>query len=270
MLSSLALAAALSLTPAQAGQLQLTNVHATYGLLGATRTDLKYLPGDTFFLAFDIEGLQVNEFGIARYNMSIEYLNKEGKSQFRQGAEEGKDMEATNLLGGSRVPSFAYAEIGTDTAPGEYTLKVTVTDRSTKKTQTLSRKIQVLPKGFGLVRIGMAHLAREYVPAPPFGVVGETLVVNCAAAAFDRDKMTKQPNVSFEMRILDEAGKPTVVKPDVIQISKDVPENFSVLPVPFTLALNRPGKFTIELKATDMITKKSATATLPLQVIEVK
>jgi hypothetical protein len=270
MLSSVVLATALSLAPAQAGQLQLTNAHATYGLLGATRSDLKFLPGDNFFLSFDIEGLQVNEFGKVLYSMSIEFLNKDGKSQFRKGAEEGRDLEATNLLGGSRVPAYAFAEIGTDQPPGEYTLRVTVTDRPTKKTQTLSQKIQVLPKAFGMVRVQTAFLAREHVPAPTTGVVGQTLVVNCGVVGFEREKASRQPNVSYEMRILDESGKPTIAKPDVIQVNKDVDEKWSVLEVPFVLALNRPGKFTIELKATDMITKKSATTTLPLAVMEAK
>jgi hypothetical protein len=269
MLSSVALVAALSLAPAQAGQLQLTNAHATYGMLGATRTDLKFLPGDNFFLAFDIEGLQVNEFGRALYSMAIEFVNKEGKSQFKKAAGD-TDLEANNLLGGNRVPAFAFAEIGTDTAPGEYTLRVTVTDRSTKKSQTLSHKIQVLPKGYGMVRIHSAYFAREHVPAPPYCVVGQTIMINCGVTAFDRDKKTKQPNVSFELRVLDESGKPTVAKPDVIRIEKDVDESWSVLEIPFVVPLNRPGKFTLELKATDMITKKSATTTLPLQVVEVK
>src|SRR4051812_8954390 len=76
MLSSVALVAALCLAPAEVGQLQLTNDRPTHGLLGATRSDLKFLPGDFFFLTFDIEGLQVNERGKALYTMAMEFLNK--------------------------------------------------------------------------------------------------------------------------------------------------------------------------------------------------
>ena len=135
MLSSVALAAALSLTPAQVGQLQLTNPHATYGLLGAKRTDLKFLPGDNFFLSFDIEGLQVNEFGKVLYSMSMELKsNKDNKVVFRR---EPVEQEAFNSLGGSQLPAFAQAEVGLDTPAGEYTVTVRVTDRRAKTTQDL-------------------------------------------------------------------------------------------------------------------------------------
>jgi hypothetical protein len=270
MLPSLALAVALSLTPAQAGQLRLTNERVTYGLLGSTRSDAKILPGDNYYLAFDIEGLQVNNYGKVLYSMSIEFLNKEGKSQFKKDADTERDLEATNLLGGSRVPAFAFTEIGTDTPPGDYTLRIAVTDRTTKKNVNLTRKIQVLPKSFGLVRVQFIHVAQVYVPAPPLGVVGETLALSCGVVGFDRDKMSKQPSLAYELRVYDENGKPTVTKPDAIQIDKDVNEAFSVVEVPFVVPLNRAGKFTIELKATDQLTKKTTAIKLPLTVLDLK
>src|SRR5689334_10313128 len=46
MIGTLAAAAALALAPGQSGALNLTNVRPTYGELGATRTDNRYLPGD--------------------------------------------------------------------------------------------------------------------------------------------------------------------------------------------------------------------------------
>jgi hypothetical protein len=38
----------------------------------------------------------------------------------------------------------------------------------------------------------------------------------------------------------------------------------------FTLALNRPGKFKLELKATDKVTGKTAELSLDLTVVELK
>src|SRR5262249_53249488 len=63
MIGSLSLAAALALGPAQAGGLSITNIRTTYGELGAVRTDTKYLPGDLFFVAFDVEGLTLSPDG---------------------------------------------------------------------------------------------------------------------------------------------------------------------------------------------------------------
>src|SRR5579862_9260230 len=62
MLTSVALAAALTLAPAQ-GALTLSGARVTYGELGAARPDLKFLPGDIFFVGFDIDGIKVDESG---------------------------------------------------------------------------------------------------------------------------------------------------------------------------------------------------------------
>src|SRR2546427_725234 len=72
MWTTLAFAAALTLAPAQAGQLELTNARTTYGLLGAPRTDGKYLPGDSFTLSFDIEGMTVDDSGKVLYSIALE------------------------------------------------------------------------------------------------------------------------------------------------------------------------------------------------------
>ena len=43
-----------------------------------------------------------------------------------------------------------------------------------------------------------------------------------------------------------------------------------LVPRQFPLALNRPGKFTVELQATDRISKKTAKLSLPLTSVEQK
>ena len=53
MLATLALATAMSLTPAQNSELKLSNAHTTYGFLGNPRENNKYLPGDVLFLIFE-------------------------------------------------------------------------------------------------------------------------------------------------------------------------------------------------------------------------
>src|SRR5262249_13865129 len=151
-----------------------------------------------YFVTFDIENLSVKN-GKALYKMRMEFLNAKGKSEFTKDPE---DLESTLSLGGSRMPGFASAEVGTETAPGEYTLKVEVTDRIANKSETLTRKFEVLPKAFGLVRLHMTF-AQGPVPAPPVAVVGQSFFINCAAVHFQRDKESKQPNVVVEMNILD-------------------------------------------------------------------
>ena len=66
MLATLAIATALSLTPAQDSQLKLSNARTTYGFLGNARETNKFLPGDVLFLAFDINGMTVGKRGVTR------------------------------------------------------------------------------------------------------------------------------------------------------------------------------------------------------------
>ena len=267
MWSSLALMTALTLPSAQTGQLKLTNDRATYWFIGAPRPDDKLIPGDAYYLAFDIEGLKTDAQGKAVYSMAMEVVNSQGKLQFKK--EDPRDLEAINSLGGSTLPAWAATEVGTDMPAGVYTLKVTVTDKSTKQTQTLEKKFEVLPKAFGLARVQMIYPAQTPIPAPPIGVVGQSLILACGAVGFDRDKTKKQPDLSFEMRVLDEAGKPVLAKPDAGRVYKDVPENLSgVEAPPFYLALNRAGKFTVELKAVDNVSKKESTVKFPITVLE--
>src|SRR5205807_1737925 len=105
---------------------------------------------------------------------------------------------------------------------------------------------------------------------PPTGVVGEFRFVNCAVVGFERETAKKQPNIVVEMRILDESGA-QVSKPSTQEISEDVPDNAGLVPMQlFPIALNRPGEFTIELQATDRISKKTAKVSLPLTSLEQK
>lgn len=266
MWATLALATALNLAPAQGGALQLKNDRVTYGILGQERKDSKLLPGDVFVVAFDIENLKVRDDGRVQYSMGMELTNKEGKSQFKK---EPQDLEAVNALGGSRLPAFALSEIGTETPEGEYTIKVTVKDRGADKTETLTRKFEVLPRKFGFVRLGIAYETGQ--PAPPQAVAGQTFLVNFAVVGFDLDKAKKdQPNIEVAMRILDEDGKQTLAKPFTGSATEVEPQFKKIVPMQFILQLNRPGKFKIELKATDKFGGKSAEQTLDFVVTEPK
>ena len=49
-----------------------------------------------------------------------------------------------------------------------------------------------------------------------------------------------------------------------------MPGNVVALPMSFLLRINRPGKFTVELNATDKISNKTAKLTFPVTVLEQK
>jgi hypothetical protein len=174
-----------------------------------------------------------------------------------------------NTLGGSTVPAFANAQIGLDVPPGEYTLKVTVTDLSSKNTQTLTRKFEVLSRRFGMVRLGFAY--DNVASAPPVGVVGQTLIVQFTAVEVTFNDKNKS-DLTAEAAIVDEAGKPTLSQPMQARV-QDVPEEFRkirVIPMNFPVFLNRAGKFKVNLSITDKLSGKKGEHTLDVQAIEVK
>jgi hypothetical protein len=97
------------------------------------------------------------------------------------------------------------------------------------------------------------------------GAPGEFLHVNFVAVGFDRDK-AKKPNLHVELSVLDEKGKPVLAKPATGTVT-EAPETVRAIPMQFPMALNRPGKFTVELKATDAVSKKTDTLRFPLTVL---
>jgi hypothetical protein len=262
MWTTLALAAALGAAPAQAGELTLTRVRSTHGVMGPTRAEDKLLPGDTLVVCFDIGGMVADERGKVAYSMGLEVTDAEGKSLFTQ---EPANLEATASLGGDTIPAFARLDIGLSQPAGEHTLKVTVLDRATGRKGTLTRKFTVLPKGFGLVRLAVTADAEGSIPAPVFGS-GGTAFVQFGTVGFGRDKDSKQPSLRYSVRVLDADGKPTT-KERTTEVTKDVPANFLAVPMSFPVSLNRAGKFTVELTATDATSGQPAKLTFPLNVL---
>lgn len=260
MWAALALMTVLNVAPAE---LELKNVRTTVGVLGQERKDDKLLPGDVLVVAFDIDGLQVKDDGRVLYAMGME-LTKKGKEkpEFKR---DPQDLEAVNSLGGTSLPAFALSVIGTDTAAGEYSLKVTVRDRQGKTEKTLTKSFEVLPAALGFVQVRFTSGSGE--PAPAVAVPGQRLYLHCALVGFGLSK-EKLPHVTFEMQVLDESGKPTLEKPfkgDIKTDLKNTPGMMTFLPIP--LELNRAGKFKVAIKAKCNISGKTADQLLDLNVI---
>src|SRR5205807_10496991 len=133
------------------------------------------LPGDVACFAFDIKGLKLDDAGRASYAVAIEILDPKGQVFYREGP---RNAVAQNFLGGDTLPCASHVNIPPDTPAGVHPIRVTIEDRNTKKKATFEGKGKVLPKGFGLVRVGTFADREGKVPVPPVGVVGTTLYVN--------------------------------------------------------------------------------------------
>lgn len=265
--TSLVCVVALSLVPGQTGgNLKLTNDRMIYWYMGAPRPDSKVLPGDIIYTSFDIEGITINSTGQVLYSMAVEITDAKNKVWFKH---DPRNLEAFIPLGGTSLPASAHAFARLDQPPGAYILKVTVTDRGAKPAaiQVLEKKFEIMAPGFGVVQVKTSLDPRGEILVPATGIVGQFYFVNFTVVGFERDKNKKQPDIAVEMTVLDGAGKQTFDKPFTGSVNKDVPENYKHWPMQFDLPLNRPGKFTIRLKATDNITKKSAEVSFPITVL---
>src|SRR5258707_5522003 len=132
MWTTVAVLSALSLAPGEAVNLKLANVRSTYGIQGPPRANEKYVPGDSLTLNFDIDGITVDEKGKVLYSIEIEVTNIGDKSVvFRQPAQK---LETITVFGGNQIPGFAHLDLGVEQAPGDYAMKVTVTDRASNAT----------------------------------------------------------------------------------------------------------------------------------------
>jgi hypothetical protein len=270
MVSTLALVTLLSLAPGQSDQLQLTNAHATYGVMGPPRPNNQVLPGEVFWVTYDIENLAVDAGGEVRYSMGMELFNSKGKREY---GKDPQELKAYNFLGGTTLPAFANTQVGTETPPGEYTLKVTVIDLGVKpnKTATLERKFEVLPKKFGIVNLHLTYDGDGRFPAPGTGVAGQTFFINFWTTGFERDKTKKQPDIVAELRILDDKDKPTLAKPLIGTLgNEEVPAKAQQVFMQYTLPLNRTGKFSVQLKVTDQVSKKTTELSFPITVLDSK
>src|SRR5688500_10099056 len=101
MLNILLLAGALSLVPAQTPALRLSNDRVTFGgEFGPVRTSNKLLPGDRYFLAFDIEGLKLDAVNKATFSMGLTVTDAAGKLVYEQ---KPARQETVLSLGGDKL-----------------------------------------------------------------------------------------------------------------------------------------------------------------------
>jgi len=254
----------LTVTPAQAGDLEIKNVRLTYGIHGQERKDTKILPGERVYVSYDVHGLKVAPDGEVKYETSFELVHKPtGKSVLK---EEMTEKGAVNNLGGSVLPSFVLTVFGLDSKLGVYTIKVVVRDKTTKKEATLTKDIELVAPKLGFVRVQL--LSAGGGPTAPIAVPGQAMLLQYALVGFALDKKDGSGDITLQIEILDEAGKPTVEVPAKSRF-KPTPKpelvivEFKLLP----LQLNRAGKFKVVLKATDNLSKATATQELDVEVL---
>lgn len=258
----LTLAAVLALAPGQTG-LQLSNVRLTVGELGGPRPNAQVLPGDILFIAYDIDGLTFDAQGGVHYSMALEVVNAAGKPLLKQDPREIVDFAP---LRGRTIPARAFVSIGIDQEPGMFTCKITITDMKSKQSATLSQKFEVLKKDFGIVGVNTFYDEERRYSAPTAGFVGQTIIVNFVVVGFAREGRTRQPRVEIEVQAMDDKNQPTLPEPLKETVDSGIKEDDPGFVRQFPLFMNRAGKFTLKIKATDKVSQRVFTYDLPVTI----
>lgn len=265
MWTSLAMLAALTVTPAaDETTLKVSAPRLCYGNHGPTRKTTDVLPGDSLDIAYRITGLSADNEGKVKFGTGLEIINKTtGKTIFKQ---DPQIQEALLVLGGNQWPGMTHVDIGLDSTPGDYKILIQVTDERTKQTGTVEQLVRVLPPAFGIVRLTTTSDITGRTPTAAPGT-GETLWVNFAVIGFERTKdASKQPHLKVELKITDENGKATTLKPLEGVIKEGVPALDVMVPVQFQLPMNRAGKYQVQVKANCALSNQSSEISFPLYV----
>jgi hypothetical protein len=251
---------ALCFFPSWSSAVDIKNIRKCYGPLGAKREDNKCLPGEIFFMSYDIDNLSLDKTGKASLTTTFEFIDPQQKVIFTK--DTPKDV--VPQLGGARIPGDVHVILSTKQAPGTYKIRVTITDKVSKQAKAFEQPIEVMAPTFGFV----AAMSRAVgVAGDPAGHVTSFGLVNLTLDA------KKQPNATVTIRILDEAGKDVTPATELV-MPRDMPEDTDLekanfVPTTFPIFLNRPGRFTVDVLANDKNGKKTAKLSFPLTVLDV-
>jgi hypothetical protein len=265
MWMSVLAATLLGLAAGQGGsKLSVANQRLTYGHLGPARETNQFLPGDVIHLMFEAQGMTFDAKGKSTYAISLALFDPKGADLLKQAP---KSASTQNYLGGNSVPCAAHLRVPLESTPGDYVVKVTITDNATKQSVVVEQKLKILPKAFGLVQVGTSADREGTLAWSPVGVVGDSIFLNYSAVGFARDKTKKQPSIKVTMRVLDEKGQVVKGAEMTGEVNSDVPGDLDVVPMQFGITLNRVGRFTLELTATDALSGSMAKVNFPVRVL---
>ncbi len=249
---------------AQTGELKVENVRATHGFLGPTREGFTVLPGDFLYIAFDIAGLKPDKDNSLSFSSTMQIFDSAGKTV--QPLKQLGQVAYVNLLAGTRTQHTVLIAVPVDFKAGKYDMKINIEDTNGKNKATLNRQFEVAAPALGVVQFQISQDIGNLIRLPAVAVVGQPVFVNAAVVGHKADGKTPTA-IKAEMVMLDEQNKPLSAP---IGREFQVPPETPVWHVQFDLPVTRAGRFKIQLKATDVKEKKTATLTVPFLAVDQK
>ncbi len=254
--------------PVVGQSLTLDNFRTPNGIYGTSRpANQPFIPGDLALITFELSGLKVVGEARSVYGVGLSVVGPDGKVLVEQ---EPRPTEALLPLGGGKVPAFVAVELPVEMPAGSYTVHLRANDYVGKTEGKATRKIEVSPKRFGIVRVMNSFITGD--TAPNYALPGQQFVLRFSLVHCTLDPKTLRCKTQLRIRLLDEKGVSLNPKPFVTEIQDVLEETTRVCPCTFPIQPNRPGRFQIEIEAIDQLAKEPITAKIvyPLVVIEPK
>ncbi len=242
---------------------EIRDVRAVHGMLGPERKSPEYVTGDQVYVRYTLAGFRTDADGRLRIELRLTVTDAAGKQVLRRDTP----LNQIAALGGDSLPGFASFDLGEEVPPGDYEMKVEVTDLISKEQASFRHKFVCKKEEVALVQVRFFHDDAGEAPAPAGGVASQSLHVKMKAVGFERSK--GEIDVEMEIVVLDAAGKPVMPRPIKAGVHNEKPEEvkqITSIRLSSALALNRSGNFTLRITVVDKLAKKSVAFETPLRV----
>jgi hypothetical protein len=238
----------------------------TYGLGGTTRP-ATVVAGEGCCLAATIGGLTLGRDGSVDCTLEGELLDPSGKQVIPFEAVRLRDPLA---FGGRSITYLSRLRLSAGNVPGDYRLRMRVTDRLGSRASSGELKLEVKPlETFSAVNPTI-QCGRDCTMAGSILTVGQYAFVNLFVGGYA--VKDNRPRITVTYSILD--AKKQAVTPRPITLSVDTGEERSrpldpkldLLPACLDVWANRPGSFTLHVDIHDEIADKKLIYDLPFLV----
>jgi hypothetical protein len=260
----LAVAVGLVMAQPDKTKLEVVDVRATYGLHGPTRRSADVVPGERLHFSYRLNGVRTDADGKIDVTLDFQLLNAKGKV-FTKNSLPMRDVLP---LGGNTLVGFAQGQLDREAAPGDYTLKVSISDNIAQETVGFERKIVCKKMTFAITELAFFFDSEGKWPGSNIGILGHSINFRLAAVGWDRAK----PNLRLVMfaQALDKDGRELTPKPVRVEVASEDAKAIANAPgVGFhaSMALNRAGDFQLRIIVLDEISDRKAEVTVPLKVL---
>jgi hypothetical protein len=254
---------ALAAPPAFA-KLEVDKIEACYGRLGPARKTLDFYPYDEVYFRFTVTGAKADDDGNLDVEITRTLTDDKGKEVL---PKKGGALKGQLSFGNESFPASVSVSLPEPVVAGEYTLKVKVKDNLSSEETSFEKKLNLKATEYAIVSPEFFHDAGHVVPAAAGGTVGQQLHFRLLTIGFDRS----QGKIDSEMtvQVLDKDRKELLTKPLRMVAKKDdekVAKELPALDFSGWFVLTRAGEFTLRVRVTDNISKKTATWEAPLKV----